>query len=60
MIETLTNSERKRVADLLWQTIANVEKGQTPYWTSEQLKFIAQVVEPAYWPKDRPLNAEAA
>lgn len=45
--ETLTNSERKRVADLLWQTIANVEKGnQTNYWTGQQLRQIARIVEP--------------
>ncbi len=56
--ETLTNSERRRVADLLWQTIALVEK-QTPYWTGQQLRAIAEIVEPHYWPKDRPTNAEA-
>ena len=60
MSETLTNSERKRVADLLWQTIANVERGQTAYWTGQQLRSIAELVEPHYWPKDRPMNAEAA
>jgi hypothetical protein len=42
---TLTNSERKRVADQIWRVIANVEK-QTPYWTAEQLKHIAREVEP--------------
>lgn len=46
MSPALTNSERKRVADLLWQTITNVEKGQTAYWTIEQLKHIAREVEP--------------
>ncbi len=56
---TLTNSERRRVAELLWKAIANVEKGATPYWTGQQLRLIAEIVEPHYWPKDRPTNAEA-
>ncbi len=59
MTPTLTNDERKRVADLLWSTISLIEKGQTPYWTATQLRAIAEIVEPHYWPKDRPTNAEA-
>ncbi len=57
--ETLSNSERRLVAELLWTAITNVEKGQTPYWTGQQLRAIAEIVEPHYWPKDRPTNAEA-
>lgn len=57
----LSNSERQRVFDLLWKTIALVDKGQTNYWTGEQLRMIAQMVQPpSYWPVSRPINEEAS
>lgn len=51
----LPPSDRKHIADLLWQTIANVEKGQTAYWTVEQLKHIARIAEPLF---NKPINLE--
>lgn len=47
------------VLDKLWTIISNVEK-QTPFWTKEQLVWLAQEIQPpSYWPKNRPTNEEA-
>ncbi len=53
----MTKEECKRVADLLWRTIALVEKNQSNYWTAEQLRLIAQIVEPPSY-IDRPTNIQ--
>lgn len=41
-----TNDQRRRWATLLWSTIHSVEKGQTIYWTIEQLKHVVSEIEP--------------
>ena len=41
-----TNDQRRRWADLLWRTIVLVDKGQSNYWTGEQLRHIAKEIEP--------------
>jgi len=55
----MTDADRTRWANLLWQTIALVDKGQTNYWTGEQLRHIAREIEPPEWTKDRPINLES-
>lgn len=44
--QDLTEGERKWVVRLLWEMIVLVEKGQTPYWTTEQLRHIAFELQP--------------
>jgi len=41
-----TNDQRRRWADLLWHTIGQVDRGQTNYWTGEQLRLIVREIEP--------------
>ena len=41
-----TNDQRRRWADMLYTTIGLVDKGQSPYWTCEQLRHIAREIEP--------------
>lgn len=57
---TLSNSERTRVADLLWQCITNVRSGATHYWIEQQLLHIAREVEPPAYLKNKPINAEVS
>jgi len=50
----------KPVVDKLWEIAAKVEKGQSAFWTAEQIKWLAHEIEPpSYWPKNRPTNEEA-
>lgn len=45
-----TNDQRRRWADMLWDTIAYVDRGQGNYWTGEQLRLIAKEIEPPLKP----------
>ena len=42
----MSKIERKAIADLLWFTVAEIEKGATTDWTVERLKNIAWKIEP--------------
>lgn len=55
----MTDKERAHWADLLWDVIGKVDRGQTNYWTAEQLRHIARKIEPPAWTKDRPVNLES-
>ena len=47
------------VVDKLWEIAAKVDKGQSPYWTAEQLRWLAQQIEPpSHWPRNTPINLE--
>lgn len=45
-LPSATHDQRRRWSDLLWTTIGYVDKGQSNYWTGEQLRLIAKEIEP--------------
>ncbi len=49
-----TNDQRRRWADMLYTTIGLVDKGQSAYWTGEQLRHIAREIEPPLRPNGEP------
>lgn len=49
-----TNDQRRRWADMLWEAIAYVDRGQSNYWTGEQLRLIAREIEPPLKPNGDP------
>ena len=49
-----THDQRRRWADMLYTTISLVNKGQSPYWTCEQLRHVAREIEPPLKPNGGP------
>lgn len=49
-----TSAERERWSSLLWQTIANVRKGQSADWTVDQLTIVAREIDPPFNAKGDP------
>lgn len=45
-----TNDQRRRWADLLYQTVTRVKRGQSVDWTEAQLVHIAKEIEPPLKP----------
>lgn len=56
----MTYTASEAVLDKLWEIVANVDRGQSNYWTREQLVWLAHEIQPPdWWPKNRPTNEEA-